>query len=117
MNFSPRTIAIALMAALPLAVGAQATSPSRAHDAGGGSKQMHDSMMSGMKGMQSMKMSGDTDRDFAMMMRKHHEDALKMAQIELDHGKDPKMKDMARKIMDAQKKEIAEFDDWLKRAK
>ena len=76
MKFSPRTIAIILMAALPLAAGAQATSPSHAYDAAGGSKQMHDSMMSGMKGMQSMKISVDTDRDFAMVMRKHHEDAL-----------------------------------------
>ena len=117
MKFSPRTIAVALVAALPLATAAQTTNPSHSHDAAGGSKQMHDSMMSGMKGMQSMKMSGDTDRDFAMMMRKHHEDGVKMAQIEMEKGKDQKMKDMAQKIMEAQKKEIAEFDEWLKRPK
>ena len=30
-----------------------------------------------------------------------------------EHGKDPKTKEMARKIIASQKKEIAEFDKWL----
>ena len=48
------------------------------------------------------------------MMRMHHEDGIKTAQMELQHGKDPKMREMAQKIIDSQKKEIAEFDEWLK---
>ena len=60
-----------------------------------------------------MKMSGDVDKDFAMMMKMHHQGALTMAQAELDKGKDPKMQEMARKIIDSQKKEIAEFEQWL----
>lgn len=60
-----------------------------------------------------MKMTGDQDYDFAMMMRKHHADGVKMAEKQLDKGKDPDMRAAAKKIIEAQKKEIAEFDKWL----
>ncbi|WP_454906603.1 hypothetical protein [Variovorax gossypii] len=43
---------------------------------GSGSDEMMKSMMSGMDGMQKMKMSGDTDKDFAMLMKMHHQQAL-----------------------------------------
>ncbi len=79
----------------------------------GGSADMKKSMMGGMDIMQKMPMSGDTDKDFAMMMRIHHQGALDMAEMELAHGKSPVMKAMAKKIIAAQKKEIAEFDRWL----
>ena len=36
-----------------------------------------------------------------------------MAQMEPAHGKSPAMKPMARQIIAAQKKEIAQFDRWL----
>ncbi len=74
---------------------------------------MKQSMMSGMDGMQKMQMSGDTDKDFAMMMKIHHQGALDMAQMELTHGKSPVMKAVAKNIIAAQKKEIAQFDRWL----
>ena len=48
-----------------------------------GSMEMHKSMMSGMKGMESMKGSGDIDHEFAMMMKMHHQSALDMANIQL----------------------------------
>ncbi len=60
-----------------------------------------------------MKMTGNQDYDFAMMMKMHHEKGVKMAQKELDKGKDPEMRVAAQKIIDAQKKEIADFDKWL----
>jgi uncharacterized protein (DUF305 family) len=78
-----------------------------------GSGEMKQSMMSGMDSMKNMQMSGNTDKDFAMMMKIHHQGALDMAQMELAHGKSPAMKDMAKKIIAAQKKEIAQFDRWL----
>jgi uncharacterized protein (DUF305 family) len=55
-------------------------------------------------------MSGDTDHDFAMMMKKHHESAIDMAEMELQSGKDPKLCSMARNIISSQKKEIKEFE-------
>lgn len=66
-----------------------------------------------MDKMGSMKMTGDADKDFAMMMTSHHQGAVDMANIELKHGKDPKMKAMAQKIIDTQPKEIKDMQDWL----
>ena len=46
-------------------------------------------------------------------LKVHHQQALDKAQIEIDQGKSPEMKAMAKKIVSAQKKEIAEFDNWF----
>lgn len=63
--------------------------------------------------MSSMPMTGNPDVDFARMMRVHHQGAIEMAQAELKNGKEPEMKKMARDIIAAQKKEIAQFDKFL----
>ena len=78
---------------------------------------MHKSMMKGMKDMEAMTSSGNVDHDFAMMMKKHHQSAVDMAQVELEHGKDAKMRSMAKNIIASQKKEIKEFDQWLAKQK
>lgn len=78
---------------------------------------MHGSMMGMMKNMESMKMSGDTDRDFATMMKAHHQGAIDMAQMELHSGKDAKMRAIAKRIIKAQQKEVKEFDQWLAKRK
>ncbi len=87
------------------------------HKGMAGAKDMKASMMMGMDGMQAMKMSGDTDKDFAMMMKMHHQQAVQMSEMELAQGKSPEMKSMAKKIIAAQKKEIAELDRWLAKQK
>lgn len=87
------------------------------HKGAAGSHDMKASMMMGMDGMQKMTMTGDTDKDFAMMMKMHHQQALNMAEIELAYGKSPEMKAMAKQIIEAQKKEIAQFDRWLAKQK
>ncbi|MBC7608669.1 MAG: DUF305 domain-containing protein, partial [Polaromonas sp.] len=56
--------------------------------------------------MLAMKSTGNTDVDFAMMMRVHHQSAITMAEAELQNGKDPQMRVMAKDIIRAQKKEI-----------
>ena len=72
------------------------------------------SMMMDMEGkMSAMKPSGNTDVDFAMMMRMHHQAAITMAEAELQNGKDPQMRVLAKDIIYAQKKEIAIFDKFL----
>lgn len=78
---------------------------------------IHSSMKTMMKNMEGMKMSGDTDKDFAMMMRMHHQGAIDMAQIELKNGKDEKLHKMAKKMIEAQQTEIKELDQWLAKYK
>jgi uncharacterized protein (DUF305 family) len=59
--------------------------------------------------------SGDPDVDFAKMMIPHHQGAIDMAKTELQYGKDPILKKMAQKIIKDQEKEVAEFNNWLKK--
>ena len=63
--------------------------------------------------MASMKMTGNADVDFAMMMRVHHQGAIDMAEGELRDGKDAQMRKLATNIIAAQKKEIAQLDKFL----
>jgi uncharacterized protein (DUF305 family) len=69
----------------------------------------HRQIMSDM----SVKMTGNADRDFAMMMIPHHQGAIDMVRAELQHGDNPELKRMAQKIIDDQRKEIAELKAWL----
>ncbi len=74
------------------------------------------SMMSAMekmsKDMAAVPMTGDADRNFAGMMVPHHQGAIEMARYELAHGKDPAMLKLARAVVAAQEKEIAEMKAW-----
>ena len=65
--------------------------------------------------MMGMKSSGNTDVDFAMMMKIHHQGAITMAEAQLQNGKDAQMRAMAKAIIRAQKKEMAVFDKFLSR--
>jgi uncharacterized protein (DUF305 family) len=58
-------------------------------------------------------MTGDTDQDFAIMMREHHKGAIEMARVELEHGKDPELKSLAQKVIEDQSREIKQLDEWL----
>ena len=92
--------------------------PSRPMGKGmGGSHDMKQSMMTGMDGMQKMQMSGNVDKDFAMMMKMHHQQAVEMSKMQLAHGQSAEMKAMASRIIAAQNKEIAQFDRWLAKQK
>lgn len=99
------------------AAASQAQTAPMSHAPAAGSADMKQTMMAGMESMQKMQASGDTDKDFAMMMKMHHQQALEMAEMELKHGKSAEMKAMAKRIIAAQKKEIAEFDHWLAKHK
>ena len=70
---------------------------------------MMDANQKMMTAMQGMQPSGDPDRDFALMMIPHHQGAIDMAKVELEHGMDPGLKAMAEKIIADQEREIAEL--------
>ena len=121
-NSSARNLVAAIAAvalSVAIAFDAQAVDKSMGMKEGHspGSMEMHKSMMKGMKDMESMPMSGNADRDFAMMMKHHHQGGVDMAEAELKHGKDAKMRGMAEKIIKAQKNEIKELNEWLAQSK
>ncbi|MBA4056512.1 MAG: hypothetical protein C0490_17485, partial [Marivirga sp.] len=66
---------------------------------------LHQAMTKMMQKMKSMKMTGDADHDFAMMMAEHHQGAIGMANIVLKSGKDAKIKSLAKSILDNQPQE------------
>jgi uncharacterized protein (DUF305 family) len=70
--------------------------------------------MEAMQKMQSdmPKPSGEPDKDFVAMMIPHHQGAIDMAKVELQYGKDPTLKTMAKMIVSAQEKEIKKMRDW-----
>ena len=71
-------------------------------------------MMDGMKEMMNMKMTQDPDHDFAMMMKHHHQDGIKMARYETENGKSEELKAMAKKMIDDMQKDIDSLNAFLK---
>lgn len=78
-----------------------------------GSKEIHEIMTDSAKKHASMEMSamsGDVDKDFAKMMADHHRSGIKMAEVEIEQGKNPEMKQLAQKIKSAQTMELEKLE-------
>ena len=60
-------------------------------------------------------LSGNADVDFARQMIPHHEGAVAMAKIQLQYGRDEKLKHFSRWVIRAQDLEIGEMKQWLNR--
>lgn len=78
-----------------------------------GSMDLHKIMTSGMK--MPMKMSGDVDKDFATMMTMHHQQAVKMADVLIQHGRSAELKALARRMKTAQQAEIKQMAPYTKK--
>ena len=72
-----------------------------------GSMELHKIMMPGMK--MPMNLSGNVDKDFATMMTMHHQQAVKMADVLLKHGRNAELKALAARMKAAQQAEIKQM--------
>ena len=100
---SPSTTATATVGKMEMGTNADA------------SMKMRKSMEDMQKKMAAMPATGNPDINFAMMMVAHHQGAIDMARAEIDTGRDPAMIKAAKEIISAQKKEITQFEVWLKK--
>ena len=71
--------------------------------------QANDAMHQGMM----VPYSDNPDLDFARGMVPHHEGAVEMAKIQLEHGTDPEMRKLAQEVIAAQEVEISFMKEWI----
>ena len=75
--------------------------------------------MAAMERMNGPMMQGvqDSDPDVAFVkgMIPHHQGAIEMAKVALQHGKDEQTKKWANDIVREQQREVAEMQEWLKK--
>jgi uncharacterized protein (DUF305 family) len=74
-------------------------------------KQADMNMMQGM----AVEYTGNADVDFRLKMIPHHQGAIDMAKVALQHGTDADTKALAEAIIAAQEREIAEMQAWLEK--
>ncbi len=75
------------------------------------------SMMESMETMNTkmmhMPMTNNPDKDFAAMMKVHHQGAITMADLEIKEGKNSELLKMAAQMKQDQEKEVIQFDKFL----
>ncbi len=69
----------------------------------------HHSMMQ----KDTLKLTGDPDYDFAVVMKIHHRHGIAMANEEVKYGSDTAMRSLAGRIKESQEKELKEIQDFI----
>jgi len=63
--------------------------------------------------MKAIPYTANADIDFVAKMILHHRGAVDMARLELEYGKNPKIRKLAESILKSQSHQLVEMDAWL----
>jgi len=85
--------------------GGEASASTKAYE--DANARMHEGM--------AIEYSGDADIDFVRGMIAHHQGAIDMAKVVIEHGKDAEIRTLAEEIIKAQESEIAMMKTWLEK--
>jgi uncharacterized protein (DUF305 family) len=86
-----------------------AATPADLTEAQAAYKAVNDKMHAGMADIPE-----DADVAFMQGMLAHHQGAVEMSEVALKYAKDEQARDLATRVIAAQKAEIAEMQAWLK---
>ncbi len=99
-------------AADPAPAGAMPAMPMQAGSQDAADQAMTAGMRRMKRQMADAPLTGNADRDFVAMMTPHHVGAIDMARTELRYGTDPELRRLARSIVAAQEREVAQMQAW-----
>ena len=127
-HFDWKRVYITIMALSALAIPSWANSQSgalpadgatRAFEPAGGTAE-EKSAMEMKKAIDNLKektaafqATGNADYDFAMMARLQRRTELDLAKAELEHGKEPLLRNIATRIIESHKSETTQLNQWI----